>query len=52
MSEADLARYAQHASATVKSHLSSLSPTAKKFVADLNSGKVKLTQFKAGKVVQ
>lgn len=46
MSEEDLARYADHASATVKSTLSSLSPTAKKFVEDLKSGKIKTVTFK------
>lgn len=48
MNAEDLARYSSYAANSVKAHLSSLSPTAKQFVADLNAGKIKLMTFKAG----
>ncbi len=51
MNEQDLARYAAYAANSVKSTFSSISPTTKKFVQDLQSGKIKLDTFKAGKVV-
>lgn len=51
MSEQDLARYAQYAASSVRGQLSSLSPTAAKFVKDLQDGTVQLVQFKAGRPV-
>ena len=51
MTEKQLQRYAGHASRKVKHILSTLSPTAKKFVHDLKLKKVKLLRFKRGKAI-
>lgn len=51
MNESDLQRYAQYAAASIKQNLSALSPAAAQFVRDINSGKIKVDTFKAGKVV-
>lgn len=52
MTEEELARYAPYASAKVRPIISTLSPTAKKFVEDLNSGKIHGQTFKAAKPVE
>ena len=51
MTEKQLQRYAGHASSKIKPLISTFSPTAKKFVHDLKSGKIRLARFKRGKQI-
>ncbi len=52
MTEKELERYAGHASLKLRHILSTLSPTAKQFVKDLKSGKVRLARFKRGREIK